>query len=138
MSSTTVCRHISPLRASLIVACAAVLALAGCAGMSIEDAVPTGAQASPPATQVASATTVGTGPSAPRQTGEYPNLNLVPKAATTQFTDEEASATTSELRRAQERARQTVESLSRPGEGERLRVLGNTHGAAVLSEIEGQ
>ncbi|MDN2579180.1 hypothetical protein [Aquibium sp. ELW1220] len=111
-----------------------MLALAGCAGMSIEDAVPAGAQAS----QTASATTVGTGPSAPRQTGEFPNLNVVPQAATEQFSDAEASATTSELLLAQQRAQRTVASLSRPGEGERLRVLGNTHGAAAISEIEGE
>lgn len=138
MSSTTVCRHISPSRVLPVVACAVLLALAGCAGMSIEDAVPAGARASQPTAQTASATTVGTGPSAPRQTGQFPNLNVVPKAAADQFTDAESSATTSELLRAQARARQTVASLSKPGEGERLRVLGNTHGAAVLSEIEGQ
>ncbi|RST86413.1 hypothetical protein EJC49_10530 [Aquibium carbonis] len=113
-----------------ILAVATMLALAGCAGMSIDDAVPAGARSS------ASAPVVGTGPSAPRQTGEFPNLNIVPKPATAQFTDAETSATTSELRLAQERARRTVQSLSAPGEGERLRVLGNTHGAAVLGEIE--
>jgi hypothetical protein len=132
MSSIRVCRHISPSRALPIVACAALLALAGCAGTSIEDAVPSGALASQPAT------TVGTGPSAPRQTGQFPNLNIVPTAATEQFSDAEASATTSELLLAQQRARRTVASLSKPGEGERLRVLGNTHGAAAISEIEGE
>ncbi len=132
MSSIIVCGHISTSRTLPILAGAAMLALAGCAGVSIEEAVPAGAQSSP------SATTVGTGPSAPRQTGEFPNLNVVPKPATDQFTETEASATTSELRLAQERARRTVQSLSAPGEGERLRVLGNTHGDAVLGEIEGR
>lgn len=133
MSPIRVCRHISPSRALPFVACAAMLALAGCAGTSIEDAVPAGTQAP----QAASATTVGTGPSAPRQTGEFPNLNVVPQAATAQFSDAEASATTSELLLAQQRARRTVATLSRPSQGERLRVLGNTHGADAISEIEG-
>jgi hypothetical protein len=130
MSSIMVCGHISSCRVLPILVGATMLALAGCAGVSIDDAVPAGAQSSP------SATTVGTGPSAPRQTGEFPNLNVVPKPATEQFTEAEASATTSELRLAQERARRTVQSLSAPGEGERLRVLGNTHGDKAIVEIE--
>ncbi len=133
MSSSLLCRHISLSLASRIVAGAAVLALAGCAGTTTGDAVPAGAGSSP---ALASADVVGTGPSAPRQTGQFPNLNVVPKPATSQFTDAESSATTGDLLRAQARARQTVESLSKPGEGERLRVLGNTHGAAVIGEIE--
>lgn len=135
MSSSTACRHISLSLTSPIVACAAVLALAGCAGMTIEEAVPAGAGSSQ---AMAPAAVVGTGPSAPLQTGQFPNLNVVPTPAAAQFTDAESSATTSDLLRAQARARRTVESLSKPGEGERLRVLGNTHGAAVLGEIEGQ
>ena len=130
MSSTPVCRHIPHRRASPIVACATVLALAGCAGLSMEDAVPSGARSQ------STAAVVGTGPSAPRQTGEFPNLNIVPKPATEQFTDAESSATTSELLQAQARARRTVASFDSPGEGERLRVLGNTHGAKAIVEIE--
>ncbi|WP_187970977.1 hypothetical protein [Aquibium microcysteis] len=131
MSSTKVCRHISPSRALPIVACAALLALGGCSAMSIEDAVPVAAQAAP-------TDTIGTGPSAPRQTGQFPNLNVPARAATEQFSDAEASATTSELLLAQQRAKRTVASLSRPGAGERLRVLGNNRGADVISEIEGR
>lgn len=138
MSSTRVCRHVSLPRALPAAACVAMLALTGCAGMSIEDAVPSGASTSLAGPQTASATVVGTGPSAPRQTGEFPNLNVVPKGATAQFSDAEASATTGELLLAQQRARRTVASLSKPGEGERLRVLGNTHGATAISEIEGE
>jgi hypothetical protein len=113
------------------------LALSGCAGFSIDDAVPAGARTR----QVAQTTTapiVGTGPSAPRQTGEFPNLNVVPKPAAEQFTEEEATRTTSELLRAQQRARQTVASFSSKGEGERLRRLGDTHGDATIDEIEAE
>jgi len=136
MSSIFLCGHISTSRALPMLACAAALALSGCAGVSIDEAVPAGTHSSQAATQTASAATVGTGPSAPRQTGQYPNLNIVPQPATEQFTDAEANATTSELRQAQSRAQRTVQSLSAAGEGERLRVLGNTHGDAVLGEIE--
>jgi hypothetical protein len=144
-----------------IVAAALAIALAlpaGCAGgVRIEDAVPVGALPPPssppptttgaataPATQAqtapATALVEGTGPSAPRNTGQFPNLNVAPTPAAAQFTPAEARSTAQDLRNAA-RAQAGgggVSAAESAREAARLRQLGRTRAAEVLKEIEGE
>ena len=151
----------------------------GCASVSIEDAVPSGALASgtapgasattasvetlpPPATPQASAPQAsalvaepapnpsaavveaaslaevdGVGPSAPRETGRFPNLNVAPRTATEQFTRAESTAKTLELRSAASQIKSAGGDITADKkELERLRKLGESHGKEALKAIE--
>jgi hypothetical protein len=143
-----------------IVAAALAVALmlpAGCAGgVAIEDAVPAGAlpppstpatasaapapaPASAPPAQPATAFVEGTGPSAPRNTGQFPNLNIAPTPATQQFSRSEARSTAEDLRNAaRTQGGGGVSAAESAREAARLRQLGQTRAAEVLKEIEGE
>jgi len=125
--------------------------------MTIEDAVPQGAMAgSPlptpvaagasaaaqPVAPVATASNVGTvegtGTSAPRLTGEFPNLNRVPTPAADQISRDELKTDTAYLRNAASRQKEFAGTPTVTSKDEdELRKLGRTHGAQVLKEIEG-
>ncbi len=139
--------------------------LPGCASMSIEEAVPAGALASnaqgdganaAPADASAAAPAsggtvagepasggglVGTGPSAPSNSGEYPNLNIARRAAADQLSQRETAAESSALKRAAVQQGQdaaATATTASASELERLRKLRVTHGAEALKEIEGE
>lgn len=149
----------------------------GCASVSIEDAVPSGALAGgtapassattasletlpPPVAPDASAPRAsalvaepapnpspaaaaslaevdGVGPSAPRETGRFPNLNVPPRTATEQFTRAESTAKTRELRNAASQIKSAGGDITADKkELERLRKLGESHGKDALKAIE--
>lgn len=104
----------------------------------------TGAGASGPAAASVESATVtdadipAAGITAPaRQTGQYPNLNIVPTAAAPQLTAAERNAKLAELAAAQ---RQAVRGASgKPTANEaKLKKLAKTHAQSALKEIEGQ
>ena len=97
--------------APLAAAALAALLLGGC-GTTIEEAVP-GA----------------------RHSGDYPNLNLPVTAATRQFTDAEAKASTSQLAAARDAQAATADKPP-PTKAGQLRKLGSTHASEALEEIE--
>lgn len=74
---------------------------------------------------------------AARDTGEFPNLNVTPGTAAEQLTPEEKAASLAELKARQQRVTATAERLKPADEQERLRALGETHGANALKVIEG-
>jgi len=154
-------RHEKRKRRGVLLIAVAVAALSGCATASLEDAAPTTAAidatlpeqtvAVPTPTPLnggvsvasgAAATSVAdipaAGMSAPaRQTGQYPNLNIVPTAAAPQLTAAERNAKLAELAAAQ---RQAVRGASgKPTANEaKLKKLAKTHAQSALKEIEGQ
>ena len=159
-------RHEKRKRRGVLLIAVAVAALSGCATASLEDAAPTtaaidatlpeqtgavptptplsggtvsgSAPASPGAATVADAEIPAAGkPAAASQTGQYPNLNIVPTAAAPQLTVAERNAKLAELAAAQ---RQAVRGASgRPTANEaKLKKLAKTHAQSALQEIEGQ
>jgi hypothetical protein len=105
-----------PLRSAAL---AAVLALPACASATIEDAVPQ------------STATAG-----PIDTGTYPNLNIVPVAATEQLTEAERAAKTAEL----QAARQGIPAgdAGAASSDPQLRKIAATHAEDALRQIEGE
>ena len=126
-----------------------LLALAGCATATIDNAVPTSAQSEMPApatagTQQAAAAAitpedkpVPPRSGAPINTGSYPNINIVPEGQTSQLTDSDSANLRNTLY-----AEQAAQRL--PGEPveayvarlRKLQSLGSTHAAAALKQIE--
>lgn len=79
----------------------------------------------------------GVGASAPRATGQFPNLNLPPRSATSQFTPAESRAKANELRGAATQVQRTADGISSDKkELERLKKLGESHGKDALKAIE--
>lgn len=70
-------------------------------------------------------------------TGEFPDLNVTPGAAAEQITPEEKAAALSALKARQQRQQAAAERVRPPDEQERLRQLGQNHGADALKVIEG-
>lgn len=72
-----------------------------------------------------------------RNTGAYPNINIVPQGETAQLSDDEVAARKAELYAKADAQRQNGESaeayLARL---RRLQLLGSTHAAAALAAIE--
>ncbi len=125
-----------------------MVGLAGCATATIDNAVPTSAQAGdamalPAAQQTASATVapqekpVPPRSGAPINTGAYPNINIVPEGQTSQLSNAESANLRNSLY-----AEQAAQRL--PGEPveayiarlRKLQSLGSTHAAAALKQIE--
>lgn len=94
-------------------------ALSGCASQQMEP-VPAAAPVS------------GT----PRNTGEYPNLNIPPKSAAPQLTEEEAAAKLAELEAA--KAGQGAGVPASDNRAVRLKKIAEEHAEETLEEIEGQ
>lgn len=79
----------------------------------------------------------GMGPSAPRESGQFPNLNLPPRSATRQFTPGQRNAKTRELASARSQLKSAVAEIpADKKEAERLRKLGQSHGKDALKQIE--
>lgn len=122
-------RRVGPAVINLLAAIAALsslMLLGGCASnFAIEDAVP----------HPAADGTYG----GPRDTGEYPNLNIRQEAATTQLTDTQVAAKTKELDSAKARlGARPVRTAGADAEIVRMRQAGKAHNEQVLKEIEGQ
>ena len=117
-------RRVGPIAAILVLSFC--LLPGGCASnFTIEDAVP----------HPSADGTYG----GPRDTGQYPNLNIRQKAATTQLTNTEVTAKTNELNT----ARTTLEAEPADTSGAAASVTsmqqaGKAHNEQVLKEIEGQ
>ena len=93
-------------------------ALGGCAGSTIDGAVPTAG--------------------GPVNTGQFPNLNIPAQAAAPQFTPEEREAGLAELQAAQQRQSGGPGTGVAPAEVQRLKKLAQGHADEALKEIEGQ
>jgi hypothetical protein len=117
-------RRVRPLVAAL--ALSSFLMLGACASdFAIEDAVPHPA---------ANGTYGG-----PRDTGQYPNLNIRQKGATAQLTDAEVAAKTKELDSAKASlGAKPADTSGADADVARMRQVGKEHNEQVLKEIEGQ
>lgn len=104
--------------------------LAGCATASIDDAVPLSAVE-------ATAPTVELDRSRIRNTGQFPNTNTIPEAATEQMTTEQKAAFLQDLKAKQDRLkRQSVDPAAYQSEIERMKDLARNHGNDALEDIE--
>jgi hypothetical protein len=133
------------------IACAILLGLAsGCASTSIEDAAPTASASTLPESAprpagaqrgTASATDAAAAIEAegPKDTGTFPNLNIPPKVAADQITDDQKAAQTTDLRATQQGAATTAAGL---GQGMTdpalLRKIAAQHAADALKKIKAQ
>jgi hypothetical protein len=126
------------------VACAILLALAsGCASTSIEDAVPTAsATADATAAQQGTASTPSQAAAAeagPKDTGSFPNLNILPQVANDQITDDQKTAQTTDLRATQQGAAASAATLGQGmADPAQLRKIAAEHAAAALKKIDEQ
>jgi len=111
--------------ASLAVLCA----LAACSTTNLEDLAP-----GPSVTAVSSAPAAGEAASLSRP-GDYPNLNVVPRPATAQFTDEEREAEAAALRARREQLAGGGVVADRRDD---LRRLARTHGDKAIEAIEAE
>ena len=90
--------------------------LAGCGTSAIEDAVPQG--------------TI-------RNTGVYPNINIVPKGETTQFSASGSAAAKAELRTANAEVKSGAAKTTTATESE-LREIAQSHAQETIDEIEAE
>lgn len=75
----------------------------------------------------------------PRDTGQYPNLNIPQKAATSQFTTAQVTAKTKELDAAKtQAAARPADASAVTADAARMRALGKSNANDVLKDIEGQ
>lgn len=145
---------VSMMTALRTAAAASALLAAGCTTASLEDAAPRSLLPAPSAPGVAAApapagsvaaTEPDTDRPAPvppslsnaRDTGQFPNINVVPKGETAQISPSQRAATVSELNAARNAQRATGQGARVGGEGE-LRRLGRTHTREALEEIESE
>jgi len=131
-----------------IILCAILPALAsGCASTSIEDALPGASASSTGATQQGTASAssqaagaaVAAADAGPRDTGSFPNLNIIPQVANDQITDDEKTAQTTNLRATQQGAATTAAGLGKGmADPALLRKLAAQHAADALKKIDAQ
>ncbi len=109
----------------LALVCAIAPVVSSCASDTIDTAVPAASSAQASAL------------SAPKDTGQYPNINIVPTGETAQLSDSETAATRATLENdalVQQRRGESPEAyLARL---RKLQQLGSTHAAATLRAIE--
>ena len=126
-------------------ACAILAAAAtGCSSTGTDELVPnpsaTADNVSQPAAAqrgTASASALAAEPRGPNNTGTYPNLNIPPKTANAQITDEEKAAETEALRATQERTASTAADLGKGvADPVVLRKLAAEHADEALKKIE--
>jgi hypothetical protein len=124
MPQTVKCADGRAWRRGAAKVCLLGLLLCGCAGgFTYEDAVP----------KPAADGTYG----GPRDTGRYPNTNIVPKAQTSQFTSEEEQQNRQELDTARSAAdAEPADTAPVSADEARLRQVGRTHAKDVLKDIE--
>jgi hypothetical protein len=139
----------------LLITLPAVAMLSSCATATIDNAVPQAAMAAEPlpvpvqAGEVASATiapsaavpmpTPTATPALPKNTGQYPNINVMPVGETAQFTPTDEAATRALL--ADAKASQQLQGESTVAYQERLkrlRLLAKNHAKDTISQIEGK
>ncbi len=132
------------LQLSLPVLLSAVAALSSCATATIDNAVPQAALESPaqPAVPAQPAMTTAvpvSKPALPNNTGQYPNINVMPVGETAQFTPTDEAATRALLDDAKAGQRAQGESTAAYQERlKRLRLLAKSHGGDTIKQIEGQ
>lgn len=106
-----------------MVACAGILSLAfaasGCTSTSTADTAPALA-----------------GGRGAQDTGTYPNLNIPPKVAAPQFTEDQKAAKLAELQAA--KRRQGGKGVVAGGDSKAMTTLAREHGADTLKAIEGK
>lgn len=124
---------------------AAMLAFGGCRTTSLEDVAPT--SLTPPAEPVAETETMASDPqtssAAPgqegggaRDTGRYPNLNIMPSGETAQISEEERAAKIAELEAAKKEAQSA--GGKNGDEAEKLRRIARKHAEETLKEIKAE
>ncbi len=106
----------------------------GCASNTIDQAVPVSSAND----STAASASVGEEPStSPKNSGKYPNINVVPTGETAQLSDAETAATRARLEDEAQVQQQRGESPEAYLERLRkLQQLGSTHAAATLRLIE--
>lgn len=98
-----------------------------CASNTIDEAVPLASQQ-----PLVSSTSA-----APKNTGQYPNINVVPAGEVSQLSDSQTASTRAELEGEALAQQQSGESAENYLERLRkLQLLGSTHAANVLRQIE--
>jgi hypothetical protein len=126
------------LRSGAFAALIGLGVLSGCSTSSIDDIVPSAANA-PTSGQAEPAATAETASSgAPKNTGTFPNLNIPPQVANEQLTPEEKAAQVAALRAAQQEHAATSAAAKDTTDPVLLRKLAVTHAPDALKEIEGQ
>lgn len=95
-----------------------LLALGACAGGNSVDTAPQSLEAGP------------------KNTGSFPNLNIVPKPATTQFTAQQRAAKMSELASDRQQAQGSGGSAPPPGDAVEMNKLARNHAKDALKQIE--
>ena len=137
---------------ALLAAC--VLAAAGCTSASLEDAAPRSllpppaapgpasvAIAEPPAaaTDGVQETAAPVAPSAgrPRDTRQFPNINVVPKGETAQISPAQRAAAVAELNAARQ-VQKAAGATAGAGSAAELRQLGRDHARRALNDIESE
>ncbi len=103
--------------AAVVTVAALSLMAAGCASSTVEEAVPAGARG-------------------PVNTGTFPNLNVPPKQAADQITDDKKTADMAALTAAQRQNAATAAVPANQTDPVALRKLAATHAADTLAEIE--
>ncbi|WP_378952003.1 hypothetical protein [Mesorhizobium sp. ANAO-SY3R2] len=79
---------------------------------------------------------VAAGAHGAQDTGTYPNLNILPKVAAPQLTEEQKTAKLAQLHSAQQR--QGAKSNSAAAESTAMTTLARQHGAEALKAIQGK
>jgi hypothetical protein len=102
---------------------AAALSLAACSTSGTGSAAPAAASGQP--------NLVG-----PKDTGSYPNLNIVPRQAAPQFTSEEAQAKLAALNAERQAAQNPARAAGASDDSATLSALGRNHGKDALKQIE--
>lgn len=119
------------LLVSLPAAALGVGLLSSCATATIDNAVPQAALESPAQAAVPAA--------APVNTGQYPNINVMPVGETAQFTPSDEAATRALLADAKAGQQAQGESTAAYQERlKRLRLLAKNHANDTIKQIEGQ
>ena len=118
---------------SLLATLPAVAMLSSCATATIDNAVPQATLESPSVAPTAVL------PAQPTNTGQYPNINVMPVGETAQFTPSDEAATRALLDDA--KASQQIQGESTAAYQERLRrlrLLAKNHAKDTISQIEGK
>lgn len=74
----------------------------------------------------------------PKDTGTFPNLNIVPQSAAPQFTDDQKNAKLAQLAADRTRAKAAASGAGGKADPAELARLGRTHGSDTLKQIEGK
>lgn len=132
------------LRLSLPVLLSAAAVLSSCATATIDNAVPQAALESPaqqavPVQPAMAATAPVANAALPDNTGQYPNINVMPVGETEQFTQSDEAATRALLDDAKAGQQAQGESTAAYQERlKRLRLLAKSHASDTIKQIEGQ